>query len=146
MTQNQHERAIALLTVARVESIGPREQQWLEEHLAGCAECSNEAQGLASSIDALRSFSVTAPPATVRRTMLAVHLRIEQRRVQRDESLPLWIAIAVSTLLVIVTTPYTWWAFAWMGRVLDVPAAVWQATFLMWWFMPATVVSAVTGW
>ena len=37
-------------------------------------------------------------------------------------------------------------AFAWFGRVSHVPDAMWQAGFVMWWFLPATILAAAVSW
>jgi hypothetical protein len=46
----------------------------------------------------------------------------------------------------VLTIPYSWSAFAWLGRAASVPEPVWQGTFLMCWFLPATVVTAIIAW
>ena len=145
MNLENHERAKKLLAMRRVEGIAEIEEQWLEDHLAHCDACSNAAQALTHAINAVRSFSVTARPEAVRRASVAVRLRAEQIRQERERTIPIWIAAAMSAALAILTTPYTWAAFAWLGRLLQVPDITWQVGFLMWWFLPATVVGAVVA-
>jgi anti-sigma factor RsiW len=145
MNLENHERAKKLLAIRRVEGIAAAEEEWLEDHLTHCDACSDAAQALAVAIDAVRSFSVMAQPDAVRRVSAAVRLRAEQMRQERERAIPIWIAAAMSTALAILTTPYTWAAFAWLGRLLQVPDVTWQVGFLMWWFLPATVVGAVAA-
>jgi hypothetical protein len=145
MNLENHERARKLLAMRRVEGIPAVEDQWLEDHLAHCDACSSAAQALTDAVNAVRSFSVTARPETVRRASAAVRLRAEQIRLERERTIPIWIAAAMSAALAILTTPYTWAVFAWMGRLVHVPDIAWQVGFLMWWFLPATVVGAVAA-
>lgn len=145
MNLENHERAKKLLTMRRVEGIPEVQEQWLEDHLAHCDACSSAAQALTDAITAVRSFSVTARPEAVRRASAAVRLRAEQMRQERERTIPIWIAAAMSAALAILTTPYTWAAFAWMGRLLHVSDIAWQVGFLMWWFLPATIVGAVAA-
>jgi len=145
MNLENHERARKLMATRRIEGISSAEETWLDDHLAQCDECSKEAHALALAINSLRSFSVTARPDAVRRASAAVRVRAEQIRQQRERAVPIWIAAAMSSALAILTTPYTWAVFAWLGRLLQVSDIAWQFGFFMWWFMPTTVVAAVAA-
>src|SRR4030095_1626022 len=96
--------------------------------------------------DSLRLVPVTAPAEMVRRTAFAVRRQAEQRLSQREPAVMLWAAAAISSLSAILTTPYIWAAFAWFGRMFHVGNIVWQLAFLMWWFLPATVLAAAAAW
>ena len=146
MKSENHERARTLLTTGHVEGISSAERQWLETHLAVCPECSDEAAALNATLRSLRAVSISARPDAVRKARLAVHHRAEELRVKRERSAPMWIAVAVSTMWAILTTPYIWSAFAWMGRWLRLSNVVWETGFLMWWFLPATFLSAIAAW
>ncbi len=146
MNSKDHERARTLLRVARVEGISAGDRRWLDAHLTACDECSKEALSLADAIGSLRTVNATAPTDVVRRTRLAVHRRIEERRSQKEPAVFLWIATVIASVSVIVTTPYTWAAFAWLGGVAHVSDMIWQVGFLFWWFLPATILSGVAGW
>ena len=145
MNIENHERARKLLAARRIEGISPIEETWLDDHLAQCDDCSKEADTLALAINSLRAFSVTARPEAVRRASASVRMRAEQRRLERERAVPIWIAAAVSSALAIFTTPYTWAVFAWLGRLLQVSDIAWQLGFFMWWFLPATVVAAIAA-
>ena len=145
MNAMDHERARKLLTADAVEGITSSERRWLEAHLAACHECSTEATALADSIQSLRAVPVVATAEIVRRTKLAVRTRSQELQAARAQTAPLWIAIAISTVLMIVTTPYVWRAFAWFGGLIQVPNAVWGIGFLMWWFLPATILAAAAA-
>jgi hypothetical protein len=89
---------------------------------------------------------VLASEETVYRTRLAVRRRAEEMRVERARALPLWVAVTVSAAWILLTTPYVWAAFAWLGRAARVPDPVWQGGFVMWWFLPGTVLAAIMAW
>jgi hypothetical protein len=146
MSAESHERARKLLRAARVEGISAGERQWLDAHVAGCRECANEANAMAVAIESLRTLGVTAPADVVRRTSLAVHQRAEERRVEKEPAVFLGVAAVMSSVWAIFATPYIWAAFAWLGQLLHVSDAVWQLGFLLWWFLPATVLAAAAGW
>lgn len=146
MKPENHERARQLLTARRVEGINSSERAWLESHLATCEDCSNAAQALDAVIQSLRSMPVVADSELVRQTRLAVHSRAEEREASRTRSVPLWIATAVSSALMIFTSSYVWQVFAWIGSVAGIPSAVWLVGFLVWWFLPATVLAAAAAW
>ena len=146
MKVESHVRAKKLLVADRVEGIAAGERLWLEAHLSACNECSNEAAALSAAIDSVRTFSVTAQPDAVRRTRLALYRRAGQLREERERAAPLWIAVAISSVWAIVTAPFLWSAFAWFGSSLRLSSAFWQLGFLMWWFLPATVLSGAACW
>jgi hypothetical protein len=146
MNPESHERARALLRTARIEGISSGESQWLDAHLEGCVECSIEARSLAAAMDSLRALSVTAPVDVVRRTSLAVHRLAEQRSRKQEPAAFLCVAAAMASVWAILTTPFTWAAFAWLGHLFQVSDVIWQMGFLIWWFLPGTVLAAVLAW
>ena len=96
MNIENHERARKLLAARRIEGISPIEETWLDDHLAQCDDCSKEADTLALAINSLRAFSVTARPEAVRRASAAIRMRAEQRQHERQRTIPIWIAAAMS--------------------------------------------------
>ena len=109
-------------------------------------ECSNEMSALTAAIDSLRAVSVSAPDALVHRTSRAVHRLAEQRRLKREPAVFLCLTAVMASMWAILTTPFAWSAFAWLGRLLDVSEATWQIGFLVWWFLPVTVLAAAAAW
>ena len=146
MKDINHERAKRLIVEATIEQIAARDREWLDRHLAACLECSSEAGALTSAVKSLRSQPVAASPEVVRRTRLAVRSRAEQLNAARARSVSLWISATMSIVWMILTAPYVWQTFAWLGDIAHMPAAVWQIGFLMWWFLPATVLAAAAAW
>jgi len=146
MNPDMHERAQQLMRVAQVEGIRAGDREWLDRHLESCLECSSQAPALSAAVEFLRAFPVMAGPELVRQTRMAVYDRAQQLHASRARFAPLWIATAMSSIGVILTTPYVWQTFVWFGQTARIPNAVWQVGFLMWWFMPATVLAAAAAW
>jgi len=145
MSEADHERARKLLAAVALDDITVGERNWLDRHLAGCTECSSEAGALSAAVQSLRVLTVAASPELVQQTKLAVYRRAQQLQAARSRSAPLWIATAISSIWMILTAPYVWRTFAWFGQMAHMPDAVWQAGFLMWWFLPATVLAAAAA-
>jgi hypothetical protein len=146
MNPETHGRARKLLAAATVEGISPMEEQWLKAHLSTCEECTKEASALERAVGAFRSLGVVANDDMVRRTNLLVRRRAQELQARREHAIPLWISAGMSTVLVLVTAPYAWSLFSWFGRITHLPNLIWQAGFLAWWFLPATILTAVAGW
>lgn len=141
-----HDRARRLIATDRVEGVPEADRVWLELHLEGCPACAQEAAALASAVQQLRMTPVVAAPELVRRTRLAVRRRAVERSADRSQSVPLWVAVTLSGLWMLVTAPLAWRSCAWIGRAAGLPDVVWQAGFLTWWFLPATVLAAIMAW
>ena len=141
-----HDRARQLIAADRVEGISAAEREWLDRHLEACTPCAEEAEAVAVAIDLLRASPVLADANMVRRTRLALRQRAEHAGIARTRAVPLWIAGALSVAWMFLTIPFGWWAFAWLGHAARVPEPVWQGTFLMCWFLPATLVTAIVAW
>jgi anti-sigma factor RsiW len=142
MKEVNHERARKLLTAAAVEGITTSERDDLEHHLASCVECSNEAEALTAAIRSLRAFPVAVSPNLASRTKMAVRIRAQELQAERARLTPIWIASALSSICMIFTTPFIWQAFDRLGQVASIPEPVLKIGFLMWWFLPATVLAA----
>lgn len=140
-----HERARRLILASRVEGIAAGERQWLDAHLERCAACAKELATVAAVLDSFRAAPVVASDEMVQRTRLAVRRRSEELAIERAHSVPLRIAVALSAAWTILALPYTWRTFEWLGGAAGVPDVIWQAGFVSWWFLPATVVAAIVA-
>jgi hypothetical protein len=49
----------------------------------------------------------------------------------------------MSWALGIVTAPYVWRAFEWVGERIGLPRLVWEMGFGLWWTIPAVVAAVV---
>ena len=146
MSRNTHERAERLIDRRHIEGLSPAERQWLDAHLEGCGACAERAHLTTEAIASLRAVAVPVNPAIVNLAKARARMRAAELR-RRDERLrPLWITCAFSCLMMLLTTPYFWRAFEWMGQAMRLPAPVWQAGFLLWWSVPAAVAAIALLW
>jgi hypothetical protein len=145
VTPGDHERARQLMAQSAIEGCSPADVAWLDAHLARCTECAREASALASVVASVGALSIPAPAALASRTRLAVHRRLEAPPAREGRTL-LWVAVVFSMMSMLVTLPLAWWALKWIGRRFDLSDPVWEAAFLVAWFVPATVIAAVLAW
>jgi anti-sigma factor RsiW len=141
-----HERSRQLLAAGHVEGLSAAEREWLDRHLEECSQCAEEAGALVAAVRVLRTSSPLASPELVQRTRLAVRRFAAQRANDRAHGVPLWIAVTLSGAWMLLTAPTAWWICGWLGRAARVPDAVWQVGFLVWWFLPATLLAAILAW
>lgn len=146
MTEGVHERAVRLMDRAAVEGVTPAEQGWLESHLAECGECEARAAATRAALRSVAASPVELDPRVVAVTRSRVHARAAQMRQAQAAHRPLWIACFVSAAWVLLTMPYLWQAFDWLGGQLGVSRLAWQVAFLLAWFIPASVVGLVLAW
>lgn len=140
MKADIHERARQLMAAGGTEI---HDRVWLESHLRECAECARYNDQIQGVVRALRSVSVMPSPGLVSVTKINVRLRARELRERQAKLRPLWIACTVAILLSLVTTPYMWWSFEWIGRTLRLPDPLWQFGFLMSWVLPAVLATAL---
>jgi hypothetical protein len=142
MSQEIHSRAQQLIAQERVEGISVADQQWLRQHLSGCARCVAHAATTERAVRSLRGFSVALPPTLATRTQFRVRLRAEQLRREPRWRL-VWAACGVSWAFGAATAPYVWRGLEWFGHRLGVPNIVWELGFGLWWALPAAVVAVI---
>lgn len=147
MNDLDHQRAERLVLESRVDAgaVSATDQRWLEAHLEGCERCSARAQSMTSAIEQLRGISVAVDPELVARTRLLVKFRT--RELERGHSwlLPVWILCALSWVIGILTAPFVWRGFEWMGHRAGLPTLVWASGFILWWAVPVLVVVLLLG-
>jgi hypothetical protein len=144
--EKNHDRAKQLLRAAQVESIPAEQQRWLDDHLATCTPCTEDARAIADAINSVRTVAVSAPPDVVRRASLAVHQRADQRRRKQESITFLAMAVVASVLWAIVVTPYAFTTFSRFGQMLHLSGATFVSALLLLWFLPATVLGAAAAW
>lgn len=139
MKTELHDRARDMVAASSVEGLTPAETAWLEDHLSACADCSQYAQAAAMARQALHSLSFRVNPALVVATQARVRLRARELREREHRLLPVWISCIVAMAVGVVSTPYLWEAFAWLGGMAQLPPPVWQTGFALFWFAPAVL-------
>jgi predicted anti-sigma-YlaC factor YlaD len=143
MSDQNHVRAKQLIAQERVEGISQVERDWLSTHLQECASCAAHAQETEQTLRSLRTAAISVPAGLASRTQFRVQLRLQEMREREPKRRALWAACAVSWLFGIVSAPYVWRLFQWVGERTGVPKLVWQLGFGLWWTIPALFVLIV---
>ena len=143
MSENLHQRAQQLIAQSLVEGLDHAEQSWLDAHLRECAQCSREAVRAQELVHSFRSLPVAVPRDLATRTQLRVRLRAQESAQTSPGSMFLWVITAASWALGILSAPFVWRIFAWVGAELSVPKLVLEVGFVLWWTVPALIAVAV---
>jgi hypothetical protein len=143
MSENLHQRARQLIAQSFVEGLGRDDQFWLDAHLRECSDCSRETVRSQELVRSFRSLPLTVPRDLATRTQLRVRLRAEETAQPSPGSTFLWVITAASWALGILSAPFVWRIFAWVGSELSVPKLVLEVGFVLWWTVPALIAVAV---
>jgi len=137
MSENLHIRAQRLLAESLVEGIGATDQKWLNEHLAGCTDCSMEASSARELVHALRNVPIQTPRDLAERTQMRVRLRAAEAARSQESGLGLWVVAAASWLVGIFSAPLVWRGLSWLGSNFGIPKIALEMGFVLWWAVPA---------
>ena len=142
---DQHQRARELIFQSFGESITREQDAWLAAHLSGCKPCAAEMESVQQSLLDLHSIacSITASASLVRATQFQVRMRARELQQQDDLMKPLWIAAALAFTWAVVSMPFLWEGFEWLGIHNQLPQMVWVTGFLVMCLMPAAAVAVV---
>jgi hypothetical protein len=138
-----HTLAQELIAQDHVEGIPPSDRQWLGEHLRDCAECSAAATATDNALRSLKSLSIAVPQGLARRAQFRVRLRAQQISQDGPRRRLLWASCGASWLFGAVSAPYVWRGLQWVGQRIDLPRAVPDLGFGLWWALPAIVAAAI---
>lgn len=139
MTNRSHDRARDLITLSFVEGLTPAEENWLQEHLGGCAECAEFAEGAGATRSALRSLSFRTNPALSAVTQALVSQRAQELRERDHRVMPVLVACVVAIAVAAVSTPFVWDGFAALSGRFELSSVAWRAVFAIVWFAPAVL-------
>jgi anti-sigma factor RsiW len=143
MSENLHQRAQQLIAQSLIEGLDRANQSWLDAHLRECAACSREAVRTRELVHSFHSLPVAVPRDLAVRTQLRVRLRAQESAQTTSSSTVLWVITAASWALGILSAPFVWRIFAWIGTELSVPKLVLEVGFVLWWTVPALIAVAV---
>lgn len=141
-----HERARHLIDMERVEGLSRADQRWLEDHLATCPTCANQASATDAALRVLRTSPVSVPRDLAASAQLIVRRQAEELRVQHTRNVALAIGCTLSWVFGVASAPLVWKVCAWLGATLDLPRVVWVLGFVTWWFVPLSVMGLVVLW
>jgi hypothetical protein len=140
MNENLHQRAQQLFTQSLIDGLSSADQVWLDAHLRECGKCAQEIASTSQLLQALRNVPVAVPRDLAARTQLRLRLRGQE---PAGSGALLWIITAASWLLGILSAPFVWRVFAWAGSQLNLPKAVLEFGFVLWWTVPALIAVGV---
>ena len=141
MTNQEHERAIDILTRRGVEDTASSDAAWLESHLALCSECAEFASLIESTGQLLRSVAVTASPALVATTQARVHARAEQLREQQARGILIAVSFCIGVLSA-TASAWLWWKLGgWVVERLGLPESIVGPGVLLFWLLPAIAIA-----
>lgn len=143
MSGDLHARALQLIAQARVEGLPENDSAWLRAHLNDCEACTEHARQTDHALRALRTAVIELPDGLASRTQFRVQLRVQQLREREPRRRALWAACIFSWVFGVVSAPYVWRLFQWMGQRTGAPKLVWEFGFGLWWAIPALFVLVV---
>jgi hypothetical protein len=143
MSEKLHSRAHKLLAQERVEGLSNSDRDWLSAHLHECESCSASARELESALRALRTEPVPFPSGLAARTQFRVQLRAQELREREPRHRLMWITCGVSWAFGVLSAPYVWRIFEWIGQRTGTPKLALEIGFGLWWAVPAVVAAAV---
>jgi hypothetical protein len=148
LRNGDHEHVRHWLLRLHAEAIDPEHLAWLESHLACCAECSAINNGIDATLHDLQGVSagIVASRALVRSTQMRMRERAAEIRREKERMSPLWLATALAAIWALISAPFLWYGFEWMGNRSALPALVWQTLFVFAWLMPFGLIVAATLW
>ena len=141
MPLENHEKARFLLHRSLVEGISREDRDWLDAHVAQCAECSRHADLSARAVRALDWFALELDPAAALRVENIVRSRAEQMRSAEAHAKTLWIGTAVAIFLTFTGSAVTWRSLTWLAGQWNFPSPVWQILFAAFWLLPSLLLA-----
>ena len=143
MKNQDHERAIDLITRRGTEDVAAPDSAWLESHLAGCSDCAQYAKDFDQTGRLLRAVSVTA----TRSLVTATQVRVRERALYLQEQRSRMVLIAISFCLGVMTSAlssWLWWRFGgWVAERLGLSPAIIQPGFFIASTLPAVAIAVV---
>jgi hypothetical protein len=137
MTDNLHTLAQELFAKSLVEGISSADQNYLDQHLRECLDCSGAIIATQQVLAALRNVPIAMPRDLAARTQLRVRLRSQETAQTLDGNFLLWGITGMSWLLGIFSAPLVWRGFAWIGAHFSIPKLAVEMAFVLWWVIPA---------
>ena len=142
MSSIEHERAAGLLAERAVEGIGQADEVWLQQHLAGCEECSGFANALGMTRQALCSIPVTASDELVSATKARVRIRALEMREHVARTALVSISVLIGAAISSVSLYYVWPLVRWLETNFHVPAIIAEPGVVVVWFAPTMIAAA----
>lgn len=141
MNTTDHQRALDLITESPIEGISAPDAAWLQSHLASCAGCAEYATLLGLTQQAMAAIPVTASPELVTATQARVRIRALEMRERSLRVALLSVSAVLCVATSLATLAYLRAALLWVQAQLHMPAFLVQASLIVSWFLPATIIA-----
>lgn len=142
MNTQEHERAMELIFRRDVEGISQGEGQWLESHLASCADCASFSQAMSGAEQAVRSSAVMASASLVEATRNRVHARADQLHERDSRRFLMAISFAMGVVFS-TASAWAWWKVGgWIVERWSLPASIVGPGMVVAWLLPAICLGA----
>src|SRR5271156_2130060 len=148
MTRNPHDEARELIALAgsslagnKNEALSDAQQSWLRTHLGECEACLHEAEVANALVRTLRSLPFAADSRLVRTTQMRVRMRARELHHRRERLAFVALSCALVAISSVLTTPFIWQGFEYLGRWTGQASPVWQAGFALFWVAPTIAAS-----
>ena len=132
-----HEQAHALLITAKAEGLPDSSMEALEQHLLECPECAQEAFAMEEVLKQLRAIPVFASRELVRTTQSRLRLRAREIQHESYRTAPMLLASGMVVLLTLLSLPFVWSGFRWVGDQLNLQQDLLVISFLLFYLIPA---------
>ena len=143
MTNPDHERALDLIMRRGSEEISAGAAEWLEAHLATCAECNDYAEAFASAARLMRANTVMASSALVVSTQTRLRARAHQLEEQRARVVLIALSFCLGALSSALSA-WLWWRFGgWMAERIGLSQAIVQPGIMFFLVLPALVIAGL---
>lgn len=141
MTRNPHDEARELVVLGNDAS--EAQQVWLSAHLAECESCRRYEAAAREVVRSVRSLPIAADARLVRATQMRVRFHASRLRQTRERFWLVGMACLGVGLSATLTVPIMWRLFSWLGERAGVSSLVWQASFALFWILPALIAGVV---
>lgn len=136
MTENLHAHARQLMLDGAVEELATSDSAWLTRHLAECADCRKDQDGLTSTVSLLHSGTVLAPPFLAARTRAGLRSHAAVLQKAREKRSMVILALCFDIVWTTMIVGMMLGAASWMGYRGDL--RWWIIGMASWlWLLPA---------
>jgi hypothetical protein len=143
VNRSDHERARDLILMQGVEKLSTTETAWLEGHLAECGECSDFAQALELTAQAMRRAPVLASSSLVSATQSRVRARAAELQDRRNRFFLIGISFSLGLLWSAGSMFLGWKLSGWLAERFHLAAWIIGAGIVLFWLLPAMAMAVV---
>ena len=142
MTEDMHTRARQLMLNGAMGALATADSVWLTRHLAECADCRKEQDGLISTVAMLRSATVSAPPFLAARTRAGVRSHAAELQKAREKKMMVLLALCFDIVWTTLLVGMTMTSASWLGYTGGMSWLVFGVVSWLW-LVPAVGIMVI---